>query len=107
MTPHHQELRVGQLLGCGVVDCDGRPLGAIEEIRASKIDGRCSVREYVTGVRGAFERLSARRVPSFLLRIAGARRASEGVSIPAHLMDLSDADHPRTRCPKSDLLGRP
>lgn len=100
------EIRVGQLLGRGVVDCDGQPLGAIEEIRASTTDGRCLVREYVTGVRGAFERLSASRVPSFLLRIAGAREASEGVSIPAHLMDLSDPMHPRTRCRKANLEGR-
>ncbi len=100
---HAQEVPVGVLLGRRVHDIEGQPVGRIEEICAAATDGRCVVTEYVTGTRGAFERLSSRRVAFHLLQLIGVRSDRGGARIPAALMDLSDPCRPRLMCAGRDL----
>ena len=94
------EVQVGLLLGQRVHDAEGQDVGRLEEIRATAEGGRCVVSEYVTGTRGTFERLSSRRLGAYVLRLIGVGAGHGGVTVPAALMDLRDAEarfHGQTR----------
>jgi hypothetical protein len=105
-SPSTMRVHVGLLLGRRVRDAAGAPVGRIEEIRAEQRDGRCIVREYVTGRRGAVARFSMADMGHWLLRLLGMRSAMSGFTVPAELMDLSDPERPRLRCVAGELAGR-
>jgi sporulation protein YlmC with PRC-barrel domain len=98
-----QRVWVSELLGRKVFDSSGASVGRIEEIRAVDAEDRCTVREYVTGMRGVFERLSIARLGYTLLRLFGIVESQSGFTIPVHLMDVSDPTRPRLRCTRDEL----
>lgn len=99
-----REIYVGaQLLGRMVRDTAGQPVGRIEEVHAEHIDTRYVVREFVTGARGAFERLSLETMSRWLLKLVGLGEPIGGSTIPTSLMDLTDPARPRLRCTREEL----
>jgi hypothetical protein len=102
-APRTSHVHVGLILGRPVHDAAGVPIGRIEEIRAEHTEGRCLVREYVTGRRGAIARFSMADMGHWLLRLLGLPQRSSGFTVPAELMDLSDPERPRLRCVAREL----
>jgi hypothetical protein len=98
-----KERRVELLIGRRVVDANGDLIGRLEEIVAELVDDEYRVREYHVGAFAAFERIGAGMLGRSLLRLIGGRRVYDGYVIPWDVMDLTDAERPRTTVVKSAL----
>ena len=94
------ELHLELLLGKRVRDADGKPVGRIEEFRAEHEGGEWVVREYLVGSYGLLERLA---VWSIVRAPFGGRGRGRGYKIRWDQLDVTDLDHPRTRCRRVEL----
>jgi len=83
-TPHPVEVRVEQLLGCEVVDENGKRVGHIEEIIAEGDGDELVVKEFHVGRAALAERLS--------FGLFGSHKPHR---IKWSDLDLSDPKHPR------------
>jgi hypothetical protein len=98
------EARVELLIGCVVCDAAGERLGHLEEILAERVGDGYVVREYHVGTYASLERLlGAGMLGRSLLHVVSFGRLRTGFVIPWKLMDLSDPEHPRTTCLRSEL----
>ena len=103
-TAKKNEVKLELLLGCQVVDVNGKPVGKIEEVCADREGDELLVTEYLVGRYGLFERLSIVHVGTGLLRYLGGRAMSAHPHrIPWEKLDLSDAEHPRLTCAIEEL----
>ena len=103
-TTTKNEVKLELLLGCRVVDADGKRVGKIEEVCADRDGGELLVTEYLVGRYGLFERLSILHVGAGLLRYLGGRAMSAHPHrIPWEKMDLSDPEKPRLTCSIDEL----
>ena len=91
------EVQLELIVGRVVHDTNGTPVGRIEDVRAALHDGELLVNEFVLGTHGLLERMAL----SFSSIFVNVRRRERVV--PWRLMDLSDAERPRTRCAVEDL----
>jgi len=99
-----EEVRVELLIGCRVVDANGERVGRIEEMLAEEKGDGFVVTEILVGTYGFFERLSIFHFGMGFLRLFGARgHAAKPKKIPWNRIDLSDPEHPRLTCAKSEL----
>ena len=98
-----RECRAELLVGCRVVDADGKLVGRIEEIVADYVDGEYVVREFHVGAFAAFERLGDGMLGRGLLRLLGGKRIYSGYVVPWQVMDLTDPAHPRLTVAKAEL----
>ncbi len=98
-----REVRAELLVGCRVVDSEGRVVGRLEEVVAEYVDDEYVVREFHIGAFAAFERLGGGMLGRRFLRLIGGHRIYRGYVVPWRLMDLSDPDHPRLTVPKGEL----
>ena len=96
-------IHLERLVGKKVHDPAGKYAGRIEEIVADERGGYCEVREYLLGRGGFFERMSLTDLSISLIALAGGRNNSASHRVPWRQMDLSDPEHPRLKCPASEL----
>ena len=90
-----------QLLGKLVRDPDGAKVGRILSVHAEIEGSECVVREYDLGAAALLENLGIK-----ILRVARGLFQTEPLRVPWDLLDLSDPDHPRLRCPVNRLKSR-
>jgi len=97
----HAEL----LLGKEVVDVNGKHVGHIEELIATKRGGDTVITEFHAGRAAMAERMSAHGVAMIFLGVFGARRrgSAKPYRIKWRDLDLSDPLHPRTTKPLEEL----
>jgi len=99
-----EEVHVELLIGRRVVDVNGERVGRIEEMLAEEKGGDLVVTEVLVGTYGLFQRLSIFHFGMGFLRLFGARgHAAKPKQIPWNRIDLSDPEHPRLTCAKSEL----
>ena len=101
----NREIHLELLLGKQVLDCTGKPVGRIEEVRAEQQGDEWVVKEYLLGTPAILERLSAWRIGLAILRSFGARKIHGGHSVPWDKLDLTDPEHPRLNCTVDELHG--
>jgi hypothetical protein len=106
VTVSSGEVHVELLLGRLVRDADGRKVGRLEEVRAERVGGQLRVVEYLTGGLGAAHRIGLNNLPFAALGLLGLPSGGGGYVIPWQVMDLSDPERPRTRCPRDALSAR-
>ncbi len=97
-----KEISVEQLLDKQVVDCDGRKVGRIHDIRVDRGEESCPVEAYLVGERALLQRLASWAVPAHIGRSIQARLARP-FAIPWDQMDLGDPHHPRATVRKKEL----
>ena len=95
---------VEQLLSRKVRDPSGKSAGRIEEIRATPSEDALLVYQYDLGPAALFERLAVGLRGFPLLRKLGVAAEHRGRCVPWEKMDLSDPQHPRTTCPREELV---
>lgn len=100
------EVHVELLLGREVRDADGRKLGHLEEVRAERVGSELRVTEYLTGRLGAAHRIGLANLAFAAVGLLGLPSGGGGYHIPWQQMDLSDPDHPKTRCRREELSSR-
>jgi sporulation protein YlmC with PRC-barrel domain len=101
------EVKLELLLGRNVVDIDGTPVGAIEEVLADREGDELLVTHFLAGRYGTFERFSILHIGIGLLRYLGGRaQSTHPHRIPWDKMDLSDPEHPRLTCSIGELKSR-
>ncbi|HKH47983.1 MAG TPA: hypothetical protein VKM72_25270 [Thermoanaerobaculia bacterium] len=93
----HLELLLGKL----VRDPDEVRVGRILSVRADREGDECIVREFDLGVAALMERLGIS-----VLRIVGWPGGREPLRVPWDLLDLSDPERPRLRCPVAELRSK-
>ena len=98
------EVRLERLIGRRVVDVRGRPLGRLEEVHAERQDGEWIVREYVLGVGGLMQRLSAEGLMASLLGRWAPK--VERYTMPWDMLDVGDPERPRLTRPLGELRRR-
>lgn len=98
-----QEVLLELLVGQQVQDPEGRSIGRIEEVRAERRDDAWWVREYLVGPTALLERLSAGSLVRGLLRRVRGSPLPTGYRVPWQELDVSDPQHLRLRCPRSQL----
>ena len=89
-----RELALESLLGRRVVDADGVPLGAIEEVVAEWEQGTLVVRAFMLGRHALVARVGGSRLAASLARLLLRDRGYEGLIVPWDAMDLRDPSHP-------------
>jgi len=99
----NRTIHLERLIGKKVYDPAGKFAGRIEEIIADERGAYCEVREYLLGRGGFFERMSIADVSVNLIALAGGRNNAASNRVPWHQMDLTDPEHPRLKCPVSEL----
>jgi hypothetical protein len=87
-------VRIELLLGAPVIDGAGRRVGRIEEFKAVRKGDDVLIVEYVMGLAGLIERLSAWGIGRFIRRALGMRLPEPSV-IPWNALDLTDPRRPR------------
>lgn len=98
------ELHLERLLGCRVMDANGRSAGRIEELRAVRHGMDLEVREYLLGPAALLERLIRSTLSLPLLRLAARGPLAPTLRrVPWELMDLADPEHPRIHCAREAL----
>lgn len=85
-----KSVHVELLLGRRVEDANGEVAGRIFEIHAVRRGAQCFVEEYSLGATGLLARLGLTSA-----RLFGWTSERKPTTIPWHLMDLSDPEHPR------------
>jgi sporulation protein YlmC with PRC-barrel domain len=106
-TMTKNEVKLELLLGRNVVDVDGAPVGAIEEVLADRNGDELLVTHYLAGRYGLFERFSILHIGMGLLRYLGSRaQSAHPHRIPWDKMDLTDPEHPRLTCTIDELKSR-
>jgi sporulation protein YlmC with PRC-barrel domain len=95
------EVHLELLLGRRVIAKNGKPIGRIEEIRATPRRGGLAIDEYLVGSYAVLERLSAWTIGRALLRTFGGGKS--GYHIPWDKLDISDLERPRLLCAASEL----
>lgn len=99
-----EEVHVELLIGRRVVDANGEGVGRIEEMLAEEKGDDLVVTEVLVGTYGLFQRLSIFHFGIGFLRLFGARsHTAKPTTIPWNRIDLSDPEHPRLTCAKSEL----
>lgn len=96
-----REVNVELLLNCRVRALNGRRVGLIEEVRATRRDGEWIVTDFLIGAYALFERFAVIRIGRSVLRVF--RVTGKSYRVPWNKLDLSDPDHPRLTCPVSEL----
>jgi len=94
-------VQVELLLNRAVRDLDDKVVGHIEEIVAEREGDELFVTEFHTGGYGMLEHLSAITVGEWLLRLLGRR--PHGHIIRWNQLDLTDPEHPRLTCARSEV----
>jgi hypothetical protein len=89
-----REVHLEDLLGRRVRALNGRPVGHIEEVRATSVAGVWRISAYLLGAGALRERFS-------LVRSAVGRART--IVVRWDQMDLSDPSSPRLTCPVDDL----
>lgn len=95
------EVHLELLLGRRVFARNGKPIGRLQEIRATPRGRGLVVDEYLVGAYAVLERLSAWTIGRALIRTFGGGRS--GYRVPWDKMDVSDMDRPRLLCAASEL----
>ena|SRR5436305_13253882 len=95
------EVHLELLLGRRVLARNGRPIGRLQEIRATPRGHNLVIEEYLVGSYAVLERLSAWTIGRALLGTFGGGKS--GYRVPWDKMDISDVDRPRLLCPASEL----
>jgi hypothetical protein len=96
VTARH-EVQLERLLGRAVKDASGKRIGRIAEFVARKEGDELVVASYIVGPMAWIQRFA---VAGLGLRMYGLGRVYR---VEWDQMDLSDPDHPQTRCERSDL----
>jgi hypothetical protein len=91
-----RELRLDRLLGRQVLAANNRPVGRLEEFRATTRGRGYQITEYVIGAAGLLERLGV----GVMLLIG---RRTGGYVARWDQLDISDPDRPRLTCGVQDL----
>src|SRR5438067_9043768 len=94
------ELHLELLLGRQVLARNGKPIGRIEEIRATPRGRVLLIDDYLVGSYAVLERLSAWTIGRALLRTLGGGRP--GYRVPWDKLDVSDMERPRLLCAASE-----
>ncbi len=89
-------IRLERLLGTPLRDEGGQVIGLIEEFRAEREGGHCTITAYVLGPQGLLERLSATE-PWRLIRGKLGLKIKPPRVVPSERVDLSDPERPRLR----------
>lgn len=95
------EVRVELLLGRIVRDAAGRRIGRIRGVKAVREGSQCFVKEYHVGTAALLERLGL-----VTAHLVGIPARGQPFIIPWHLLDLSDAEHPRLTIRREELPPR-
>ena len=98
-----QSIHAELLLGVKVFALNGRSIGRLEDIRATKERGHYYVSEFLVGEYAVLERLAAWSIGRVLLRLFGAKR-DEGYRVRWDQLDLSNPRRPRLVCDVEELL---
>lgn len=91
-----RELRLDRLMARQVLAANNRPVGRLEEFRATKRGRDYQITEYVIGAAGLLERLGV----GMLLLIG---RRSGGYVVRWDQLDISDPERPRLKCGVEEL----
>jgi hypothetical protein len=92
-----EKVHVELLIGCRVVDTNGKVAGRIHSIHAERRGDECFVDEYLIGAAAFLSRLGISAAS-----LIGWKRGRP-VRVPWHQLDLSDPERPRLRCTVDDL----
>lgn len=96
-----RKVHLEQLLGKLVRDPDEMKVGRILSVHAEIESGECVVRAYDLGAAALMENLGIS-----ILRVAHGLFRKEPLRVPWDLMDLSDPERPRLRCPLAELKSK-
>ena len=98
-----KELQLFEILGKKVVDSDGRHIGRLEEIEATRGDDACAIDAYLVEHRGLLDRVGTWALSASVQRRLPQRKSSKPFRVPWDQMDLSDPGHPRVLVPQKEL----
>lgn len=97
-----REVHVESLIGCALLDIDGRKVGRVEELVVEQVGSDWVVVEVHVGIGALLERVVEL---STVVPMIGALRRKLGVRyrVPWTHVDLRDPDHPRALVRLCDL----
>lgn len=95
------EIHLELLLGRQVLARNGRPIGRLQEIRATPRGSGLVIDEYLVGTYAVLERLSVWSIGRALLGTFGGGKS--GYRVPWDKIDVSDTGRPRLLCAASEL----
>lgn len=98
----NRELHIERLLGRKVFDSEGKRIGRLEEVVATRQDGEWVVEEYWVGSGALLHRLSVRGAARALLGLCGIKGDS-GYKVPWDKIDLSHPKRLRLHCARHEL----
>jgi sporulation protein YlmC with PRC-barrel domain len=90
-----------RMVGRRVYDPDGKKVGRIVAVRVDWEGKDCVVRDYLLGTAALAKRLGL-SAKVFL----GMPLKHQPRSIPWEMMDISDPERPRLRCPLAEIEGK-
>ena len=87
-----------------ILDLQGNKVGHVQEMVTESEGDEQVVTEYHTGGFGFFEHLSAVAVGKWVYKLF--RKHAQGYVIRWDQLDISDPEHPRLTCPRSEIATR-